>query len=460
MEWANAPLAWARQTFTRDRAREFLATHGVPLLIVALAALIPQIALRLMHPDIPASPDSREYLAVAHKILATGQFADPKRTPGYPAFLALVFILFRGQSLTPVVTIQLALCFIAAFEVYLLAYRLSANRWVAAAAGAVVGLNIYMLDWAYSIRDESLSYALTVTLFLTVERMARRPTWGAATAFVVVSTLVVMTRPFYLFLPALIGLALLARAVGLRWARRDLVALALSLVVMYGLVGGYVALNGATNGYYGVSYVSDANLFGKVKEFRMLDRPVPAQYQTIQRDAQQFASQRNDGLPWTFAREYGYTGDFYHPLGAYARYVVLHNPAAYAAGTARDTVRVWRAAPGADAGGPRTLLSRLAFRLASAELDTYLALPLALLWLAWRLGRGGWRDPALVVVTLLTLAVTGAIVMTALASYAEFYRLRAPIDWAWLLAATLLAFDAVRALLGVRARQAHAIDAV
>lgn len=456
MDRLSAGLRPARRTLARGRARAFLAAHGVPLLIVALAALIPQIILYALHLATVIAPDSKDYLATARKILDTGQIADPKRTPGYPAFLALVFSLFRSQDHALVVAVQLGLCFIVAFGVYLLAYRLAANRWVATVAAALVGLNIYMLDWAYSIRDESFSYALTVALFLVVERLARRPTRVTAAAFVAVATLVVMTRPFYLFLPALIGLALLARALGLRAPRRELATLGLALVVVYALVGGYVALNGATNGYYGVSYISDANLFGKVLEYRMLDYPVPAQFQPIQGDARQFAVV-GDGLPWTFAREYGYTGDFYHPLGAYARYVILRHPLAYSAGTARDAVRVWLAAPGVDARAQGSPAVALAFRLARAEsraaLNTYLALPLALLWLVWLLWRGGWRDPARLLVALLVLVAAGAILMTAIASYAEFYRLRAPIDWAWLTGGTLLAFDAARAL---ARRRAHA----
>ena len=462
MEWVEGALQPVRQTFTRERARAFLATHGVPLLIVALAALVPQTILHLLHPGIPHSPDSTEYLATADKILNSGQIADPKRTPGYPTFLAVVFSLFPPQNLWAVITVQLGLCFAAALAVYLLAYRLTARRWVAAVAAALVGLNIYMLDWAYSIRDESFSYALTVALFLIVERLARRVTPLVVAGFVALSTLLVMTRPFYLFLPALIGVALLARAFGLRQTRRELVALGLALVMIYGLVGGYVVLNGMSNGYYGVSYVSDANLFGKALEYRMFNKPVPAQFQPIQADARQFVA-AGGHLPWTFAKKYGFSENYYHPLGAYARFVILHDPVTYAIGTVKDTARVGLATPGEDASGKGWPALNLVFKLTRAlgrlELYTYLALPLALIWLGWRVSRGGWRDPALLVVALLVLAAAGSIVMTAVGSYAEFYRLRAPIDWAWLAAATLLAVEAARALRRMR-RPASAVDVV
>ena len=343
---------------------------------------------------------------------------------------------------------------------YLLAYRLTWRPWIACAIASAVALNLYMLDWAYSIRDETFSCWLTVTLFLVVERLARRVTPVASVAFAAFSTLAIMTRPFYLYLPALVGLALLARAIGLRWARRELAALGLALALVYGLVGGYVALNGAVNGYYGVSYVSDANLFGKALEYRMLSKPVPPQFQAIQRDARAFAAQGGD-LPWTFAEKYGYSGNYYRALGVYARYVIFHDPARYAIDTARDAVRVWLAPPGMDARGGNTIGYRLARVVARDELLTYLALPLVALWLAWRLWRG-WRDPALFVIALLTLAVVGAIAMTAVASYAEFYRLRAPIDWAWLVVCALVAVDAGRVAWNAwgRRRAADSIDAL
>ena len=425
--------------------------------MVALAVMVSLLALLSVHPSIPSAPDSREYLATARKIIATGQIADPKRTPGYPMLLALIFAVFPSQNLNAVVAIQLGLFVVTAFEVYLLAYRLTGKPWVACAVASAVGLNIYMLDWAYSIRDETFSSWLTVTLFLVVERLSRRVTPRAAFAFVALSTLVILTRPFYLYLPALVGLALLLRGIGLRWAWRELAALGLALTLAYGLVGGYAALNGAVNGYYGISYVSDANLFGKALEYRMLYQPVPPQFQTIQRDAQAFAAQGGD-LPSTFAEKYGYTGDYDHALGAYARYVIFHDPARYAIATARDAVRVWLTPLGVDARGENTMAFTLALKVARAELLTYLALPLVALWLAWRLWRG-WRDPAFFVIALLALAVIGAIFMTATASYAEFYRLRAPIDWAWLTVCALVALDAGRmAWKAWRGRAANGID--
>ncbi len=419
----------------------FLRTHGLPLLIVALATLLSLLALLSVHPSIPNSPDSKEYLTLARKIIATGQVVDPKRTPGYPMFLALIFTLFPDQNLYAVVAFQIALFTVAAFEVYLLSYRLTKRPWIACVIASVVALNVYMLDWAYSIRDEAFSYWLTVTLFLVVERLSRRVSPVACAAFVALSALAIMARPAFLFLPAMVGLALLARAVGMRWARRELAALGLALALVYCLVGAYVEFNGAVNGYFGISYVSDANLFGKVVRYRMLSQSVPPQFQTIQRDAQEFAAQGGD-LAWTFADKYGYTRDNYRALGVYARYVIFHDPAHYAIDSARDAVQVWLAPPGVDARGANTASFTLARVVARAELLTYLALPLVALWLAWRLWRGGWRDPALLVTTLLTLMAASTIVLTAVAAYSEFYRLRAPSDWAWLVALALALADA------------------
>ena len=444
MERMRAALGRTRQAFSRERARAVLGRHGLPLLIVALCAFASLLALASLHPPVVISPDGKEYLAVARKIIETGQIADPRRTPGYPLFLAFIITVFPGQSLYAVVAIQLLLCALAPFEVYPLVFRMTRRPWLAGIVGAMVGLNVYMLDWAYSIRDEAFSYWLVVTLFLAVERLTRRPTPGAITAFTALSALLMVTRPFYLYLPVTLGLALLARGIALRWTRRQALAMGLALVMIYGVVGGYALLNNAVNGYPGVSYVLDVNLFGKALEYKMTHEQVPARLQRMQGQAQEFVAHGGHS-PWTFAVTYGYTTNNYDALGVYARYVILHDPVRYTTETLRDMVRVTTIEPGLDARGPNTPGFIMARKFASAELRTYWALPLVLLWLAWRVRRGAWREPSLFVAMLLVLVALGAIAMTATAGYSEFYRLRSPIDWAWLTGLALVAIDTAKA---------------
>lgn len=419
--------------------RQLARSRWAPLATALALAVAAQVVLAATHPHIPSAPDSREYLATAAKIMHSGQFVDARRTPGYPSLLALVFLFAGWHNLGAVVVVQCLLCLLAAVEVYVLANRLTGHAWLACLAAAPVALNIYMLDWAYSIRDEAFSYWLIVTLFLTTERLARQVRPGLVAAFTILSLLLILTRPFEVFLPALILVALAARGALLGLWRRHALALGLSLLLIYAGVGVYAAINRVENDYLGISYVSDVNLFGKALEYHLADTPVPPAMQTMRQRAISYGF-HGDGTPWDFARTYGYEGDHYATLGAYAKYVIPRHLPQYAVGSLGDAVHVWLQEPGMDAQGSKSLLLTLLKFVARLELWTYLALPLVAVWLALRL-RSGWRNPTTFMTTLLLLTVLASIGMIGFASFAEFYRLRAPIDWAYLLALALVVID-------------------
>ena len=441
-----------------------LRPHAAPLLLTLALALFPLITLASTHPAIVLSPDSREYLATAARIAHSGQLVDARRTPGYPLLLALLFALVGEQRLGVVVVAQAALAIASVFGVYLLTFRLARQPWVACAAAGLVALNLDMLDWAYSIRDETFSMFLLIALFLVTERIARQPSRANLLGFGLLAALLIFTRPIYALLPALLLLALAVRALGLAGLRqglrqalrrggRLLAGLTLAGVLVYGLVAGYAALNRIENGYLGISYVSDVNLFGKVIEYRLFTQPVAPAYQPMQAQLVAFTEQGGN-QPWDFATQHrsdGYENNHYAALGAFAHATILRYPMQYALLSLSDAVRVWRAAPGMDAQGAITLPLRIARDLARYDLLTYLALPLVALWLGRLLWRG-WRDPALFTAALLLLAALLGIGMTAAASYQEFYRLRAPTDWAYLTVFALVALDAAGAALQLLVR--------
>jgi hypothetical protein len=157
--------------------RAVARSHGMPLLMVMVLALFP--VLVLLHSHLPIShwalaDDSIQYLAVAAKIVHTGQLADPERTPGYPLLLAAIFQLAGNRNLGAVIFVQSALIFAASCEIYLLVFRICRRPWIAAGVAGVVATNLYMADWAYSLRDEAFAFWILVTLFLVVERLTRR----------------------------------------------------------------------------------------------------------------------------------------------------------------------------------------------------------------------------------------------------------------------------------------------
>src|SRR5690348_14775375 len=119
-DFQDAMIRVRRPRTRRDllpRVRSLRIPHLVPLGVVLLAAGLGMLASLLQTPRVAAFPDSDGYLAVAHRLLTTHQFTDPIRTPGYPAFLALIFLLTGGEHWNAVVVAQAALIILAAVEI-------------------------------------------------------------------------------------------------------------------------------------------------------------------------------------------------------------------------------------------------------------------------------------------------------------------------------------------------------
>jgi hypothetical protein len=114
--------------------------------------------------------DSWSYIAAAY----TDWPVDflPDRPSGYPLVLKLLSPL--GHSLAVVTTLQHLAGLTIGVLAYILMVRLEVNRWVAAAASAVILLNAYSIALEEHVMAETFfALALTVGVFLAV---AARPT--------------------------------------------------------------------------------------------------------------------------------------------------------------------------------------------------------------------------------------------------------------------------------------------
>lgn len=410
-------------------------SHLWPLVMLSVLIVLGQAILIASHPAITGSSDSDEYLAVAHNILSHARFADPLRTPGYPLLLALVFLLRGGQDLVAVVVVQIGLTIAAAYELYLLAFRLSKRPWLACLAAALVGANILVLDWEFSIRGETLAYWTLVTVFLVAERLLGKLRWGTLLAFAALLFFAIMVRPFDVLLPALLSGALILRGIWLGQAREHLLRLGVVLLLVYGCTYGYIRLNGAVTGYYGLSDASNVNIYGKVVEYRLQDLPVSPQLTSIQRDTAQFVRDQGPGdwnirgQPWIAVHKYGYTGNFYALPAEYGRYVALHYPTRYLPLTLREIAADWLEGPPIYAPWQQWLLSRAVYALSRLVFEARLLLPVFAILLALRLRRDP-NDRMSFMLLLMVAAVGLAIVAGAVGCYDEAPRLRFPIDWA------------------------------
>src|SRR5262249_36173077 len=124
--------------------------------------------------------------------------------PGYPGYLATFVAIGLPHPIALAIVGQIILMIVATIELYLLTFRLASRRWVAGAVATLFGLNVFILQWERAINSEGITIWLLVTLFLIFERYVRMPRWQILAWVTVFLILVVLTRPFYIFLPIFI----------------------------------------------------------------------------------------------------------------------------------------------------------------------------------------------------------------------------------------------------------------
>lgn len=459
------------------------------MLLVTSAMLVGQSAMLVQFPLVTTSDDTHSYTDAAQKIMASNhQFVQSLRTPGYPSLLAAVFSLFGQMNLTAVVVAQMLIGAVTVYELYALVALISRRPYVAACAAALMSLNLYALNWERVIYSESLSYWSAVTLVLSFVLLVRSPGVFNAIWFGLWGFVAIMVRPATLLLPvALLAMFLL-------WSWRNhfsgaaLRLIALTLVVTYGLTLGYMEVNQRANGYFGLTYVSNVNLYGKVEELNMQGLSVDPRYLQIQEDTLTydawFATQQPGIVPdpWAFPQYFESQRDYndgqYGALGQFAENVILRHPAPFVAGSLKDVVTIWLAQPilyatfnenpsgqivkdtSAIPGITGYVLFRKGLTGAQNEpwwvnlllvLSTlmqyaYYLLPALLLIALTRMWRQRSSAPAFLVMTL-GVCVLFMIVTTAFGGYIEFYRIRYPMDWAVIVATVIVAANALEWLL-------------
>lgn len=423
-------------------ARVRLGSHRLALIVLFVACLAGQLATLIQTPLAVTFPDSGTYIQTATNLVVHHRLFNLQRTPGYPLFLAYIFVLTGGVNLRAVVFAQSLLMLLAAAEVYVLAFRLCRSRALATLAAALIGANLYILDWERCILSEACAVWVSVTIFLVFERCLRTNNRWYLAALLGLSAAAVMIRPMFVLLPLLLFVVLGLRMLTTRASAGRLRDVALALAAVYLVVCGYMAGNRVVNGYFTLSDVSNVNLFGKVLEYRLQNDTRDARYAQIQLDADTFSRTHNTANPYTFLGLYrGYSHPPFALIGAYANDVVLNNLPAFLRDSMPDTVTTWAAAPYVyaqwDAASP---LVALLTEISLVGLGMELMLPLVLLLQ----GAVCWRERLSArscVLLALTLGVVLNLVEIGTGSYGEFYRLRAPLDWIMILVGVLVVGD-------------------
>jgi hypothetical protein len=417
------------------------------LLVVAVV----QIAVLRQIPLVNAKDDSFSYLGVAQNILSAQGFFNAHRTPGYPAFLALIMLVFGSQRLEPIIIVQILLMVVTALELYVLAYRLSGNVWVAWIAAVLVGANFYPLNWARVIRVEALTYWSLVTLLLVFERVVRTHRARWLVAFVVLAAVGILIRPNNIYIPVALLVFLAVHDLRLRVFKRYWWRLALAGVAVYAIVLAYMAGNAAATGFFGITDVSSINLLGKVVEYDMQGETNNPRYVALRDDVVAWAAAEHAQKPGSFAdphlflKQYPqYQANHYQEVAGYSYDIILHHPLQYIGASGPDIVKAWLAPPTTHIYAPY-VSSGIAMRaITTASLAVYVAFPLlpvlaiVVCVLAWRQSH---NHTAFIQFALIMTALIG-IIENALGASQEYARLREPLDWMALLAATLLVAQA------------------
>ena len=254
-------------------------------------------AFYINHPQVEINADTPSYLVSTQNILTHGQFVNAARTPGFPAFLALIFLLQGQHSLFTVSLVQALLFVMVALEVYVMAWLIFRRSWLAFMVGALVGTNTFLLAFTKPVTVEGISLWLVTTLALMVvifvQTVKARDFWLVA----VLLLLTFLTRPEWVYAPVPLFAYLLFLAARRGKLRALLPHAIAALVLLYGVLGLYIYVNATENGYTGISFIQNINELGKVMQYQMQNE-APSQYAALTQKINIYLATHPDGTPY------------------------------------------------------------------------------------------------------------------------------------------------------------------
>jgi hypothetical protein len=205
------------------------------LIVVVVIALLLRVVLFLTYPEVSYS-DTASYRRSADAILAGMVNYDATRTPGYPAFMAIL-----GPD-RAVYAAQLVLGFCITMGWFYLGWKLSGRPFFGAMAALAHTLNPGQLLFEANLLTETLAtFWLVLALagaFVWLEFPKRRTIW-LGLGIGLASSLATLARPLFIFMPIWLAvcLAISFKEKKLRIDWKPLVSI---LAVMAVLIGGWM----------------------------------------------------------------------------------------------------------------------------------------------------------------------------------------------------------------------------
>ncbi len=251
-----------------DRANGWIYTLCLVLALVLLS-LVFGIRREWIPPFL--QPDSWTYQYYDENIFL-GQ-TDELRTPGYPAFIKLTqCFASKENGLMAIVIGQIVLFEVSVVLFYLAVRELIRSGVLAFSCAAIYGVRYETCLWCFHIMSECLSLFCVILFFYMMVVYIKRPAVWKAVAIGLGSFLMVMARPVFVYVIALLLLFWMLRLCLCRESRRSagwgmavtLVAVALTL--------GYCELNERNHGFFGLSSVGYVNELEQVIITKLYER--------------------------------------------------------------------------------------------------------------------------------------------------------------------------------------------
>lgn len=313
------------RTLDQDwRAHKYIFFGAILLLLTASLTVL----YYLNYPRPELNVDTAGYLEAVRQLQTNGNPVHPWRLPVYPLLIVLIYVLTGQGNLMAVSIVQGALFVLTALEFYLLAILLFKRGWLALLLSLLVGSNLILLSYSKPIMTEGLSLWLLTTILLLAIYFLKTKSMRVFWLVTACLLLLLFTRPEWVFLPILLYAYLLIAAVRQGLGRRFLPRVLLTLAFIYALLGGYATVNAIHSGFFGLSFIENMNLLGKVLQYNMQDE-APPQYQHISATLDTFVAKGERSPYYILSREPELARDFARPAGEFARTIILRHPAEF-----------------------------------------------------------------------------------------------------------------------------------
>lgn len=256
-----------------------LQRHWPLYLILFLAAIVRLDYLTWL--GVQFAPDTDSYIRATDRILQLKFPIDPVRTPTYPFFLVLNFILFGYHNFVAVVCIQGLLGIASAGLLYGIGYQITSRRSLAFFIALLWTCNLHMLKFESFILTEGVaSFFLHLTIYLILYAGRRNFSIRTTIATTFAVFVLIGLKPIFIVIlpiPLLYSFTCrLSRRDMKRFVKRSVLYIALVMTVALAWCGSMRV----QYGFFGVSIVGPINLLGVVGKNGVYQY-APAKYQPI-----------------------------------------------------------------------------------------------------------------------------------------------------------------------------------